>query len=110
MSPGTPDRIARDVATGLDIEFEAGAAMLAQDLGFNHQNELKQWAAKNSDLWGNRYGDCMFEASITGDYAFGLQDMLWQTRQARGVNIIIEHWRCVADRIEARQKENADAS
>ena len=40
--------------------FWDGAKAMAEDLGFNFVDELKDWAKENADIWGNKYGFEMF--------------------------------------------------
>lgn len=73
----------------------ACADELAQDLGFQDQYQLEEWAAVNPSLWGNAYG-------------LGLLGLgPWTTSDAYGVDCefptiqeTLTHWRSVASRIQ----------
>ena len=77
------------------ITFDEGADLLARDLGFRLSFHLRDWADMYPDLWGNIHGSAMFIAG----YAFGIEGRSPTTRD------IINHWRGVADRIEATMKD-----
>lgn len=79
-------------ASGEDIVWSDGATMLARDLGFFSIDGLTAWASTYPQVWGNNYGDCMFDSAgafIEAGETLTVQD-------------IIAHWRGVADRIEMR--------
>lgn len=77
-------------AKGQDILFIDGANLMAEHLGFDNNNQLEDWAMRNSDVWGNIYGAHMFVDALafTGDYDIRL----------KGLNDIIEHWKGVKER------------
>ena len=86
------------------VGFSRGAERLARDLLGEgaHPIDLTSWAGLNPDLWGNVYGEAMFEGGCRGRAAFD-----------RGgdytfpVEVVIDHWRAVADRIEDAMAEDA---
>lgn len=43
-------------------EYSHGASRMARDLGFEHYQDLREWAHVNPVMWGNRYGYEMFFA------------------------------------------------
>ena len=77
--------------------YEIGAELLAQDLGFDDKLDLEDWAGNNPKLWGNTEGQVMFYS----EEAFG---KIKSYAHDLSVEEIAEHWRAVADRIEALQK------
>ncbi len=66
-------------------------------------DRLRQWAANNPDLWGNKYGNRMFDAKIA---------FTGKPRSAARITTqdIARHWSGVADRIKAHEREAAAAS
>ena len=73
--------------------YVEGATMIARDLGFDSQLELRDWANENAELWGFLNGGEMFEGS--GYIAFGFSDQDMVTIQD-----IADHYYAVADRVE----------
>jgi len=78
------------------IDFEYGAMLMAEDLGFNSEEELMAWAKDNPEIWGNESGDFMFsryraytgkpDIHVTCEYTD-----------------IIAHWAKVAERLKAME-------
>ena len=79
--------------------FSEGLRLLMQDLGYGEHGDLKDWAERNPELWGNRNGDGMFSNPL----AFK-SDAEWYIT----VKDIAEHWLAVADRIEALNKPKVE--
>jgi hypothetical protein len=69
-----------------------GAALMAQDLGFDREMKLTRWAQNNSDIWGNTSGPYMFSSRM----AFSSP-----TRPDGALNLqhIVDHWREVQSRL-----------
>jgi len=42
------------------INFSGGKTLMAEHLGFDASYELKSWAMNNPEIWGNYYGEEMF--------------------------------------------------
>ncbi len=72
------------------------AELIAYDLGFENIVELQQWAHDNPGIWGNTYGELMFETSR----AFAAAD-----NERVTLKTIADHWKGVADRLELREKQ-----
>ena len=71
--------------------FEDGMTHLKRDLDIQNCHALCVWAGENPDIWGNGYGIDMFASGI----AYGVlacDDI--------SMDVIIRHWRGVADRYE----------
>lgn len=47
------------------FNFDNGADVIAEKLGFFDMYEIKEWADDNPWLWGNRYGSRLFESAIS---------------------------------------------
>ncbi len=76
------------VAKGLKKgNFMQGAKRMAKDLGFKNDETLEDWALRNPEIWGNKFGDSMF----CSNRAFG--DVYIDSLQQ-----IINHWKCVKER------------
>jgi hypothetical protein len=76
-------------------DYEDGACKMAQDLGFGDGQELRTWAHRNPDIWGNAQGSNMFGAS----YAFFHREK--RPDGATCLNDIVDHWHDVYERIKA---------
>ena len=70
--------------------FWDGAKAMAEDLGFNFVDELKDWAKENADIWGNKYGFEMFSTSRAYNKKYKKLDF----------SHIIEHWKSIKDKLE----------
>ena len=77
-------------------DFELGEKAMAKDLGFHEKRDLLDWAGDNSWVWGNIDGRFMF-----------LSDEAFPARHGPHVTLpeIAEHWRTVADRLEALRSD-----
>ena len=84
--------------TGYIASYAWGADKLAQDLlgEGSSQYDLQDWAHENPHLWGNEWGNDMFSGQ-SGPCAFGGS----MFSDAFPLSVVIDHWRAVADRIEA---------
>ena len=79
--------------------FTEGVNAVTQDLGFDEYEDVKDWAEKHPELWGNPYGSGMFSSprAFGGTYEKELT-----------VKDIAAHWLAVADRIEALNKPKVE--
>ena len=81
---------------GEPLDYKKGANKMAEFLGFDGKMELLIWARMNEDLWGNKNGYAMFDNRGNAfGYCHGSDITL---------DIIIAHWRAVADRIEQQEQ------
>jgi len=69
-----------------------GIDLMSRDLGFRKPVDLRSWAQRNPEIWGNEFGDFMFcKASAFGpeggDDAENMQD-------------IVAHWKTVLKTLE----------
>ncbi|CAC9635195.1 hypothetical protein [uncultured Gammaproteobacteria bacterium] len=80
-------------------EYSIWADTLAEFLGIKNMHYLRDWAAKNPKLWGNKFGRDMFHSSVafTDD-----TNNLFKEINHRD---IIEHWKQVAVNIEKDEKK-----
>lgn len=89
----------------IPVDYEDGAEILARDLGFDERSDLELWAHYHPELWGNACGRRMFGHHTNGgvgEQAFGFEPTHHNgDDEFLTVARIIEHWRGVADRIEA---------
>jgi len=54
------------------MDYEAGAHIMANDLGFETEDHLTAWAYSNMTIWGNFHGGRMFCSNL----AFGEADTM----------------------------------
>ena len=78
---------------GNPIGYRTGKKKVAQALGFRGGNDLKKWALKYSDLWGNDRGNFMF---------VHIDAYNPQPDGSSKMERLLTHWLGVADRIERR--------
>ena len=64
------------VPKGRSIYFDAGAKLLAQDLGFVCRSDLEGWACKNPSTWGAPDGGIMFCSLKAWNNAKNLMDVV----------------------------------
>ena len=67
------------------VGFLSGADLMAKDLGMEDCLCLKGWAKENSKIWGNYYGDTMFNKESAYNH--------------KGFSGVIKHWEEVLERI-----------
>ena len=81
------------------VPYVAGECAMNQFLGYekDDKDDLTTWADENPELWGNEYGGQMF----SWDGAFDMDD------NGTTVEVILKHWRKVADRIEEANNEKS---
>lgn len=79
------------------IHFTDGGNKMAKHLGFKIMSDLIDWADKNPEIWGNKFGGSMFSDSkaFTGLHGKRIS-----------VNDIINHWKGVYERVLALEKTN----
>lgn len=65
-------------------DYTAGAALIAEHLGFSSSHHLKMWAYDNPKIWGNKSGAGMF----CDGAAFGGDDTT-----ITNLSQIINHWK-----------------
>lgn len=65
------------------ITYGMGNCEMAEDLGFENPYELRRWADKNPQIWGNRHGEYLFE---DGE-AYG-----WEDTHVGSLSAIRDHW------------------
>lgn len=58
------------------VDFVAGKAKLATDLGFYNSSHLKEWAVLNPEIWGNRHATSMFTHTQAFDGAPGIPEII----------------------------------
>ena len=98
------EHVLYDSNTEGEVFYIIGSFRMARDLGFGRVRDLVNWARENPDVWGNDYGGTMFNSD--GYEAFGLPhvgsclDESDAKVMEAGLDVIIQHWRDVADRIE----------
>ena len=86
--------------------YEYGIHWLSKDLGFINEsyNCLGDWAENNPDLWGNEDGARMFYCESAFGISVGNEDYQFPLQR------IIDHWRAVADRIDAVEATQLQAT
>lgn len=70
-------------------DYEDGVSMMAKDLGFENEGDLKRWATHDQEVWGNWRGDCMFYSPSAFNYTGKLT-----------LQKIVDHWRKVGERLK----------
>ena len=93
---GMDGTVAKEVGYEHHLDYGDGAEQLAEDLGFDNAACLRRWSRDNPELWGNEYGTYMFATRAQGTLAFDMDPF-----EPFPVKVVIDHWRKVADRIEA---------
>lgn len=58
------------------IGFHDGCNKMAEDLGFNYENDLELWAHHNPEVWGNEDGGSMFYDADAYDGAKNLHEVI----------------------------------
>ena len=96
--------------------WSTGATAMAIDLGFGHPTtkhfgpavQLMNWAQNNPDLWGNTKGHQLFN----NPSAFFTPSSPVDVHPPYQVTIeqIIDHWKGVAKRLQAREQSNQSAN
>lgn len=83
--------------------WHVGAEEMARDLGFECLPELPGWAHAHPHLWGNAWGEKMFNnaCAFTGE---GDPEVPGGTLSLRDV---AEHWRAVARRVAGNEAATA---
>lgn len=79
----------------LGADFQNGAGLMAEDLGFLNTDSLKGWAEANPQIWGNICGSAMFYSRR----AFFPED-----RDEITVDDIINHWEEVGMRLYMEER------
>ena len=70
-------------------DYEDGVSMMAKDLGFETEGDLRWWATQNHKVWGNGHGDSIFCSSLAFNYTGKLT-----------LQKIVDHWRKVGERLK----------
>lgn len=80
------------------LDYSDGADAMAKDLGFTDYGELCSWADRNRAIWGNGFGQSMFNSI----FAFTPGDK----RNADNLQDIYDHWAEVHDRLYLEEQIN----
>lgn len=96
VAKGTEDPETMRHIRGNHVDYEYGAMLMAEDLGFRNEDELRAWAEDNPEIWGNKHGGSMFSRY---DAYTGIFDI----RVTCEYSDIITHWAKVADRLKAME-------
>ena len=85
-------------STGRSLFFSFCGNLFATDLGMPEQNTLENWAKDHPELWGRENGKLLLSSmeAYTDDP---------QEQQDESLNIVLNHWLAVAERIENHQAE-----
>jgi len=78
------------------VNYKYGAMLMAEDLGFDDEDELMAWAEVNPEIWGNKWGNLMFSRyeAYTGKL---------DVRVTCEYSDIITHWAKVAERLKVME-------
>lgn len=66
-----------------DAEYDLGADLMAQHLGFKHASKLTDWAEENPVIWGNIYGGNLFAEEEAWNDAKNLKDIVKHLKEVR---------------------------
>lgn len=77
-------------------QWQLGAQMMAEDLGFDAYEQLQEWAKDHPGLWGNEDGVVMFSENC----AFGVD-----TGITLYASDIINHWKGVGKRLKEKESK-----
>lgn len=65
------------------LNFNHGATNMAIHLGFKRRFDLKNWAASNPEIWGNKYGYNMFTNKIAWNESTTLAEVIAHLESVR---------------------------
>lgn len=58
------------------VDFLNGANKMAKALGFNKGTQLRAWAKRHPEIWGNQFGTDMFYCSIAYNNAKTISEVI----------------------------------